>query len=189
MDKRKEIQSILTSRVTFRNGAYMAAPDLKSIGFVGLYDGSKAAAMFGVVSRSRRYEADSMDAAILGMEKIFSKLGRPVQFESEPEELARLVRMAGNPVIMTMDVEEGGIVVCAHTARTMLAPLTIKQAFHTLERHLPEDVRLSFMAVNLPKEPRETLRERRARKKTEKWERKAKRYEAKIKAAGKEKEE
>ena len=189
MEKLQEIRSILSSRVMFRDGAYMAAPKLHNLGFVGMYDGSKAASMFGVTSRSRRYEAESMDAAVLGMQKIFSKLGRPVRFESDPEQPARLVRMISNPVILTMDCEEDGLVISAYTARTILAFLTLKQAFRQLERHLPEDVRLSFMAMNLPKEPRETLRERRQRKKTEKWERKAQRYEVKAQKAGKKAEE
>lgn len=185
MEKSREIRTILSSRVTFRNGAYMAAPDLRHISFVGLYDGSKNAMFFGVAERSRNYRAGSMDAAVMSMGKIFAQLGRPVYFESDPEQPARLIRVYGNPVILTMDYVDDNILISAYTARKLFASLTLNQAFRNLERHLPEEARLDFITEKLPKEPRETMRQRRVRKKTEKWERKAQRYEAKARAVGK----
>ena len=181
MEKSKEIRLILSSRVAFRNGAYMAAPSLGKLNFVGLYDGSKAAMMFGVLSRRRQYYCPSMDAAVYSVENIFEKLGRPVYFQSDPEQLACLIRMIiGNPVILTMDEEDEGIVIGAYTARTLLAPLTARRAFRSFERHLPEGVCLEFVASDLPKEPRETWRQRRVRKKTAKWEKRAMKVNAKV---------
>ena len=187
MEKAKEIRTILLGRVAFHEGAYVAAPNLRGIKFVGFNDGSNAVALFGIANKSRSYRASSMDAAVVGMGKIFGQLGRPVYFESTPEQPARLIRVMGNPVILTMDYVDDSILITAYAARKLLAPLTLKQAFRQLERHLPEDVRLDFLAADGPQEARETLRQRRIRKKTEKWERKAQRYEAKVKeATGKE---
>ena len=185
MDKSKEIRTILSSRVTFHNGAYMAAPDLRHISFVGLCDGSKNAMLFGVAERSRNYRAGSMDAAVMSMGRIFTQLGRPVYFESEPEQPARMIRVYGNPVILTMDYVDDSILISAYTAKKFLAFLTLNQAFRNLERHLPEEARLDFISEKLPQEPKETMRQRRVRKKTEKWERKAQQYEAKARAVGK----
>ena len=185
MEKSKEIRTILSGRVTFYNGAYMAAPDLRHVSFVGLYDGSNTALFFGFSEKSRKYRAGSMDAAVMSMGKIFVQLGRPVYFESDPEQPARLIRVFGNPVILTMDYVDDNILISAYTARKLLAFLTLNQAFHNLERHLPEEARLDFISEKLPREPRETMRQRRVRKKTEKWERKAQRYEAKARAVGK----
>lgn len=189
MDKAREIRTILASRVSYHNGAYMAAPDLRHLGFLGLYEGSASAMVFGVASRERSYHAESTDAAALAIDEIFSRLGRPVYFESDPDQPARLMRVYGNPVILTMECRDDAVVIGAHTARRILSFLTIRRAFQSLERHLPEEFRLSFMSIDVPGEPRESLRERRQRKKREKWERKARRYEDLAKAAGKRAEE
>ena len=189
MDTAREIRTILASRVTYHDGAYMAAPNLRHIGFLGLFEGSNAAMLFGVASRERSYRAESMDAAAVAIDKIFGKLGRPVYFESDPERSARLMRVFGNPVILTMGYADDAVVIGAYTARRLLSFLTLRRAFQSLERHLPEEFRLSFMSVDVPGQPRETLGQRRIRKKREKWERRAQRYEARARAAGKKAEE
>ena len=184
MEKEKEIRTILSSRVAFHNGAYMAASGLLKMNFVGLDDGSKAAMIFGVTSRSRRYVSESEDAAFYSAEKIFAKLGRPVYFQSDPEQSACLMRMVvGNPVIMTLDEERGGVLLSIYTARSLTSLLTIKRAFRSFERHLPEEVRLNFKASDLPREPRETLRERLEKRKVEKLKKKAVRAYTKARAA------
>ena len=190
MEKSKEIRAILSSRITFHNGAYMAAPSLAKVRFLGLYDGSKAAILFGVLRRQRQYYCESKDAAVYSVEKIFMKLGRPVYFQSAPEQLACLMRMIiGNPVILTMDEEEDGVVISGYTARSLFAFLTVRRAFRSFERHLPEEVRLEFVPSELPQEPRETLRERRIRKRAAKWEKRAARVNAKAQAVAVPKED
>lgn len=181
MERSKEIRAILSGRIAFHEGAYIAAPNLRSVRFIGLNDGSNAVTLFGVAKKCRSYSAESMDAAVIGMGRIFAQLGRPVYFESDPELPARLIRVFGNPVILVMDYVDDSIVVSANTARKVFAFLTLNRAFHYLERHFPEDVRLDFISENLPQE---TMRQRRIRKKAGKLARKAKRYEAKARTLG-----
>lgn len=175
MDKYQEIRTILTGRVAYSNGAYVAAESLLKMNYQGTYNGSSAARIFGISCRSNLYQADSMDAAAFTTRKIFEVLGRPVLLRSAPEVPACMLRqLLANPVILTLEQENEKLIVSAYTARTVLSFLSLSRAIRRFEKQLPEGMRTDFREdVSVEKQKRETRKERKARKKAEKWTKKA----------------
>ena len=188
MDKNHEIRAILSGKVAFANGAYSVASTWKT-GLVGMFNGGDKVKIFGISQMMRQYQSDSVDAAVYAAKSIFSKLGRSIRFQSEPElKACFLQNYLGNPVVLTLEETDEGVCVVAYTARTIFSGINLYHAFQTFEKHLPEDMRVTFFPdgegkmEKVPK-TREKHKDRRAKKRAEKLEKRAERINAKAKAA------
>ena len=188
MDKNREIYAILSGRITFFNGAFVAASSAWKSGLMGSFNGADMVRIFGVTQMVRHYQSDSVDAAVYEAKSIFSKLGRAVRFQSEPELRACFLRnYLGNPVVLTLEETGDGIRIDAYTARTLFSGVSLRHAFQVFEKYLPEDmmVTLTSDGAGKAKVPRlqESRKERKAKKKAEKLEKRAEKINAKAQAA------
>ena len=188
MDKYQEMRTILSGRVNFVNGAYLAAPSLWKASFVGMFIGSDNIKFRGIRRAVRYYQSNSVDAGIHTAKNIFEKLGRPIHFQSEPTLQACFLRnYLGSPIILTLGETNEGICIEAYTARTLLSGIDIHRAFQTIEKHLPEEMRPIILPTEEKKqnvlEVRESRKDQKTRKKMEKLEKRAERANARVQAA------
>ena len=189
MDKYTEIRKILSGRVALVHGAYTAASAPWRTGLAGMFSGSEAAQILGICRMVRRYQSESVDAAVYAARSIFGKLGHPVLFQSEPGLKSCFLRnYLGNPVVLTLEESDEGIRIDAYTARTVFSGMNLRHAFGVFEKHLPDDMRVTLSPGeenNGGKVPRmrESRRDRKARKKAEKLEKRAEKINARAQAA------
>lgn len=142
MDAReKEIRRILTGIVAVEDGAVIAASDLNTLNFQGLYDGSLDARLFGLRVRRRQYrmhmKAGEMREAC---EKAFSELGRPVRLKTAPDALAvRCFPPMFKPCILTVEYEGRNVLLSFYASNSLFSFVNAARGLRSWERKMPKN--------------------------------------------------
>ena len=172
----KEIRSVLLGRTLMREDGTLSVPEKGEFYLSGgVTDGAGALRFLGMARRSlvfetRRVEWDMRQT----MRRILQNMGRGVELREQPETIACIIRyVLTKPVLLTFEYREGLPVLTAWTGRSPMGLLSIRRAFKTIEKELPQDIFVT--GKEAPDTPEgETDRKKKADKEAKRAEKQAK---------------
>ena len=185
----KEIRSVLLGRTLMREDGTLSVPEKGEFYLSGgVTDGAGALRFLGmskksIVLETRRVEWDVKQT----LRRIFQSMGRGVNLREQPETIACIIRyVLTKPLLLTFEYREGFPVVTAWTGRSPMGLLSIRRAFKTIEKELPQDIFVTGKEApaapegetdKKKKSDKEAKRAEKQAKKREKQEEKARRKE------------
>lgn len=139
----KEIRSVLLGRTLMREDGTLEVPEKGEFYLSGgVSDGAGALRFLGLSKRSlvletRRTEWDLRQS----LRRILQSMGRGVNLKEQPDTIACIVRyVLTKPLLLTFEYREGLPVLTAWTGRSLMGLLSIRRAFKTIEKELPEGI-------------------------------------------------
>lgn len=151
----KEIRRMLSGITADVNEGrlLMAAENVRTLDFHGLYAGLYASHLFGLTVHRKQYRVKLKSAdgkertpsqeALRGIvEASFLPMGRPAALRSAPDAAAVMTYpLLFNPCLLTAEFAAGGqMLVCFYTARTPLSRLNVRRSCAGWLKKLPADV-------------------------------------------------
>lgn len=140
---KRETRRILLGYISFSDNRIVAANGRFRTRLLGIFNGSSAARIFGVVRRARRFRyPDVKIPADAACDEAFANLGRRILLESAPElQAVFYAPFWYNPSILTAEpVEEDVIEVAVYTAFSLTASLNAAHAIRRWKRFMPKEL-------------------------------------------------
>lgn len=168
-EETREIRRILLGYIAFEDQNMVAAQKGRLFRALGVFNGSGAARVLGILHRKRRYTLDGQtldshcDAAFAGM-------GRRIRLDTAPEKQAVFFcPPLRNPCVLTSEMKEDALEVSVYTARGLSGLLYSELAFRRWKKAMPEALIEQKLArekpVQTPSAPKPDRAQRQAAKK------------------------
>lgn len=143
--REREIRRVLMGLTrTEEDGRLCAAEPGFHPEFLGFREGGDVVRIFGMMSRTIRYETKAGAAKTLNAAReSMSRIGLAVSLREQPETAACLCRfLLTRPALLVFALEEDGSpVLTAWTGRGLTGPLSLWRAARAFDEELPESVR------------------------------------------------
>lgn len=147
-DKLSEVRNILSGLVAYDNGIVVEATTVFELKYQGMYAGTAAARVFGIVERKRTYRFRAKIAEVPALcEKAFTEMGQLAYLRTVPDALGvMLYPPLQNPCLMTVELRGSGqnkgreVELTFYAARTPLCLWNAHRRFRSWEKKLPEGV-------------------------------------------------
>lgn len=153
---KREIRRILLGYISFSDNSIVAANGRFRMRLLGIFNGSSAARIFGVVRRARRYRyPESRIPADAACNEAFANLGRRILLESAPDlQAVFYAPFWYNPSVLTAELLEDDIFeISVYTAFSLTAWLNTAHALRRWKRFMPKELE----ELSMPKQIRKHL--------------------------------
>lgn len=142
--EKKEIRTVLLGRTVLSEDGRLATPEPGAFYIPkGVTDGAGAVRFFGIKGKTRRYETDIEEQALMeAADQYMRRVGHELLLREQPDAAAALIRyLLTKPVVLTFRYGEGRPVLIAWCGRGLMSWISRLRAVRGFERAFSEALR------------------------------------------------